>query len=142
MANQCKERLTKAGAAVITIEGGTKPNKARSIVEKTVLAHGGLDILITDIGVDSSSGAPEDILSGALPYLKLGINSKIIAIGDVSSSDLHQSHQKIMTYLADSAEKQIGVVVLNPDNGETVISANNSATVTGDPKIVEKITAA
>jgi len=142
MANQCKERLTKAGAAVITIEGGTKPNKARSIVEKTVLAHGGLDILITDIGVDSLSGAPEDILSGALPYLKLGINSKIIAIGDVSSSDLHQSHQKIMTYLADSAEKQIGVVVLNPDNGETVISANNSATVTGDPKIVEKITAA
>jgi len=92
--------------------------------------------------VDSLSGAPEDILSGALPYLKLGINSKIIAIGDVSSSDLHQSHQKIMTYLADSAEKQIGVVVLNPDNGETVISANNSATVTGDPKIVEKITAA
>ncbi len=39
-----------------------------------------------------------------------------------------------MTYLADSAEKQIGVVVLNPDNGETVISANNSATVTGDPE--------
>jgi len=137
-ANQCKERLTKAGAAAIAIDESSAQDKIGSAVEMTVLAHGGLDILITDVAVDSSSGVLEGALPAALPYLKLGINSKIVAVGAISSSALNQCHQKIVTFLADSGEAQIGVVVTNSENGETVISANKS---TGESKIVEKITA-
>ncbi len=137
-----KERLTKAGAAVIAIGDDSHRGKIRSAVEKTVLTHGGLDILITDVKVDSSNGVAEDTLSTAVPYLKLGINSKIITIGAVSSSTLNQCHQKTVTYLADLEEEQVSVISTNPNNNETIFSANKSTTDAGGSKIIEKITAA
>ncbi len=141
IANQCKDCLSKAGAAVITIEGNPVDDVIGSAVDNAVLEHGGLDILITDVEVDSSSGVPESLLSTALPYLKLGIHPKVVAVGTVSSSDLNQCHQKLMTCLIDSGGEHIGVIVTNPENGETAISANRLDTDQHISKIIEKITA-
>jgi rhamnose utilization protein RhaD (predicted bifunctional aldolase and dehydrogenase) len=139
MASQCKERLTKAGAAVIAMDESSVQDKIGSAVEMTVLAHGGLDILITDVALDSSIGVLAGSLPAALPYLKLGVNSKIVAVGACSSSALNQCYQKIVTFLADSGEAQIGVVATKSDKSETFISADKS---TRESKIIEKITAA
>ncbi len=138
LAKQCEAKFTKNGAAVILNQEGHE--NAGPAVEQAVRTFGGIDVLVTNIDADSPCGISDKLLASVLPFLELGIESKIIAIGPVSTSNLNESLRKLTSYLSESGNEQIQAIVTNPNTAEASFSTNKSAATEDHSYVIEKIT--